>query len=207
MKRAVLRRKSERCVGIQIQTPTGRRPDSTREIEPDHPVDEARAHAAAGEGPGQRELLARTRASHAGEEHDARSGPTVRKLEPRAPKRVAARRVAAIAAQGSRPAEVPVALDWNASVRDAASQLDPPREVRTERRRDAQRATHTPKPIRPGATVERHIGGPLRPPGIDPALRAKREGHAGRVGGAGADVWTEDVGGVHGGWRGAVGGR
>src|SRR3989449_5986853 len=107
MKRAVLRRKLERCVGIQIQTPTGRRPDGARDIEPDQPVDEARAHADADEGPGQRELLARTRASHVGEHHDARGGPAVRQLEPRAPKRVAARRVAAVAAQGSWPAEVP----------------------------------------------------------------------------------------------------
>src|SRR5882672_2503377 len=102
---------SERCVGIEIQTPTGRRPDSACEVEPNQPVDEARADAHSDERPGERELLARTGATHVGEQHDARGGPAVRELEPRAPERVAARRVAAVAAQRARPAEVEVALN------------------------------------------------------------------------------------------------
>src|SRR6266478_8561894 len=100
-------RKSECSVGIEIQPPPGRRPDGAREVEPNQAVDEARAHTHAGERPGERQPLARTRASDVGEKHDAGGRPAIRQLEARAPKGVAARRVPTVAAHGARPAEVP----------------------------------------------------------------------------------------------------
>src|SRR5206468_12591433 len=99
----------------------------------------------------------------------------VRELEAGAPKRVAAGRVTAVAPQGPWPAEVPIALHRHASIRCAARELDRGREVGTERRRDAHRAAHAPEPISPDAAVEAPLGGPLRPLGIDPPLRAHRE--------------------------------
>src|SRR5882762_7710885 len=117
---SLLRAPSKRSVGIEIQTPTGRRSDRAGEIEPDQSVHEARADADSGEGPRQRKLFTRTGAPDVREQHDARRRPAVRQLEAGAPKRVAAGRVAAVATQGPWPAEVPVALHRHASIRDAA---------------------------------------------------------------------------------------
>src|SRR2546426_3087358 len=102
--------KSECGVGIEIQTPTGRRSDRAGEIEPDQSVHEARADAHSGEGPRHRKLFARTGAPDVGEQHDARRRPAVRELEAGAPKHAAAGRGTAVAPQGPRAAQGPPAL-------------------------------------------------------------------------------------------------
>src|SRR2546428_10966967 len=123
MARALRRRKSECCVGIEIQTPAGRRPQSPGHIEAEESVDEARAHADAGQRPDEREVLARAGASDVREQHHACGRPTIRELEARAPERVAAGRIPAIAANRAGAAEIPVALDRDYTIGHAARQL------------------------------------------------------------------------------------
>src|SRR5207247_4430495 len=113
MERSILSRKSERAVGIEIQTPAGRRPRGTRQIEAHEPVDEARADADPSQRADEREVLARSRAPGIGEQDDARRGPAIGELEPCAPERVPARRVATITAHRAGAAEIPVALHRN----------------------------------------------------------------------------------------------
>src|SRR5438552_15418853 len=98
MARALRRRKSECCVGIEIQTPAGRRPQSPGHIEAEESVDEARAHADAGQRPDEREVIARAGASDVREQNHECCRPTIRVLEARAPELAAAGRVLAMAA-------------------------------------------------------------------------------------------------------------
>src|SRR4029077_20478934 len=98
------------------------------------------------------------------------TGPAVRELESGAPEGVGTRGVAAVAPQRPGPAEIENALHGNAPVCDAAGQLYRSGKARPERCADAYSAAHASKPVRPRPAVERHIGGPLRQRGIDPAL-------------------------------------
>src|SRR5688572_27438430 len=103
MLRANSRRKLERSVGIEIHAPTGGRPYRARHVEPHQAVEEARAHAEAGERFREREMIARARATDVRKEHEPGRRPAIRDLEPPAPKRVTGRRVAAVPTQRSGP--------------------------------------------------------------------------------------------------------
>ena len=138
-------------------------------------------------------MLARAGASDVREQHHACGRPTIRELEARAPERVAAGRIPAIAANRAGTAEIPVALDRDDTIGHAARQLDRTGDPRTKWCGHPQRAAHAPKPVRPHAAIDRHIGGPLRPLGIDSLLRAQRQRRPKLVGGVRTDVGTEDV--------------
>src|SRR2546425_1576613 len=112
--------RSERCVGIEIQTPAGRRPRCPSEIAAQEPVDETRAHADSGQRPDKREVLARAGVSDVREQHHTCGRPTIRELEACAPERVAAGRIPAIAANRPRTAQIPGALGRDDAVGHAA---------------------------------------------------------------------------------------
>src|SRR5258708_20288192 len=107
---SLLRAPSKRSVGIEIQTPTGRRPYSSCQVEPHQPIQEARADADPRERSRKGERLARTGAPHIGEHDDARPGPAVRQLEPGAPEGVAIRGVAPLAPPRPRPPTITIAF-------------------------------------------------------------------------------------------------
>src|SRR5438270_12450289 len=99
MKHIVQRRKLKRCVSIEIQPPFPGRLERATYIETHQAVEKAHAGPDAREWPPPREAIARARAPHVPEQHDAGARPCVRQLEAAAPKGVADRCCATIAAQ------------------------------------------------------------------------------------------------------------
>src|SRR5438477_10526210 len=99
MEHVVEQRKTKRGVSMEIEPPFPRRLERATYIETHQAVEKAHAGPDAGEWPPPREAIARARAAHVPEQHDAGARPRVRQLEAAAPKGVADRCRATIAAQ------------------------------------------------------------------------------------------------------------
>src|SRR5438105_9076485 len=176
MEHVVERRKSKRGVSIKIQSPFPGRLERAADIETHQAVEKAHASPDAREWPPPREAIARARAAHVPEQHDAGARPRVRQLETAAPKGVADRCRAAIAAQRAGSTQIPVALDRDVSRTRATGNLDGTGEVARKWRRQTQRRTGTREVIGPGTPVDGDVGRPLRVFWIDAALRAENQG-------------------------------
>src|SRR5205814_2114021 len=134
-----------------VHTPARWGSHGTGHVDAHEPIDETRPDAEAHQRVRERQLLARARARHVAEQHEARGRPAIRQLEPGAPECIATRPRAAIAAQRPRPAEVPEALHRNAPRRHPTTELHRTGETAAppEWRREPQRAAAAAEAIRP----------------------------------------------------------
>src|SRR5437588_8633865 len=161
MEHAVEQCKSKRGVSIEIQPPFPGRLHRAAYIETHQAVEKAHAGPDAREWPPPREAIARARAADVPEQHDAGARPRVRQLETAAPKGVADRCRATIAAQRAGSTQIPVALDRHVSRTRATGNFHGAGEVARKWCRQAQRRTGTSEVIGAGSTVDGDVGRPL----------------------------------------------
>src|SRR6185369_10050810 len=149
----------QRCVAIELDAEPVRRAHGPREIDAHQSIQETRADTDRYERVRNRQMLARSRAADIAEQHEPRGRPLIPQLDAAAPERIAALRVAVVAAHRAGPAEVPVALHRDAPGRHPAAELERGGHA-PQRRRHAQRRAHARELECPRPTVHGDVGIP-----------------------------------------------